>query len=203
LNELDDARNVSPEVDSSRTYSRRILGYVGQLIPRKGLRTLIRAVATLNSPDIELWIIGDGPQRGELERLAVEFGVQRRVRFWGFRTDRIELMRNFDIFVLPSELEGIPRCLMEGMALGVPVVATDIPGCRDLIEPGLTGELFNVGDHEELSRIVAALLADPDRSRKIAAEGRNHVRAHFSATAMSTRYADLYRRLVLGGVRPI
>ena len=194
LVEIDSTTSLAPLVARSKAAGHRIVGYVGQLIPRKRLGTLIRAVAQLPD-DVALFIVGDGPQRAELEHFAAEIGVDNRVTFLGFRDDRLALVRGFDVFVLPSELEGIPRCLMESMALGTPVVAAAISGCRSLIEPGVTGELFEVDDVDGLRSAIGRLLSDPERRQRIAANAREHVREKFSAAAMSERYADLYLRL--------
>jgi glycosyltransferase involved in cell wall biosynthesis len=194
LAEIDSTPSLAPLVARSKAAGHRVVGFVGQLIPRKRLGTLIRAVAQLPE-DIALFIVGDGPQRAELEHFTAQIGVANRVTFLGFRDDRLALMRGFDVFVLPSELEGIPRCLMESMALGTPVVATTIPGCRSLIEPGTTGELFEVGDVEGLRSAIDRLLSDQERRQRIAANAREYIRKEFSAAAMSERYADLYFRL--------
>ena len=75
-----------------------------------------------------------GEQKAELQALARELGIENQVHFLGFRTDRLSLLKGFDVFVLPSTLEGIPRCLMEAMTAGIPIIASDIPGCNDLIK---------------------------------------------------------------------
>jgi glycosyltransferase involved in cell wall biosynthesis len=90
---------------------------------------------------------------------------------------------------------------MESMALGIPVIAADIPGCRALIEPGMTGELFPVGDERALADSIAALLADAERRRTLAAAARRRVRTDFSAATMSRRYIELYQRLI--GLEPL
>jgi glycosyltransferase involved in cell wall biosynthesis len=195
LRELDAEAEPSPS-DAPQLSSRCTIGYVGQLIPRKGLSTLLRAISKLPAVGIDILIVGEGPQRAELEHLAIELGVANCVSFLGFREDRIAIMRTFDLFVLPSELEGIPRCLMESMALGIPVIATDIPGCRALIEPGTTGELFKVGDERGLAAVITRLVADAAKRRALAAAARERVRTEFSAATMSHRYVELYRRLV-------
>ena len=198
LSELDNVAESqsSEEILALKRSGDRIIGYVGQLIPRKGLRTLIRAVAEIDSP-VKLIIVGDGPERKGLERFARQCGIEERVEFAGFRSDRLSYMRGFDIFVLPSELEGVPRCLMECMALGVPVIASNIPGSRTLVQPGTTGTLFEAGDFSQLKDAITTLLHDTEKREDMAARGRQYVREHFSATAMFAQYLDLYRRLVL------
>jgi len=102
-------------------------------------------------------------------------GLEDRVTFLGFRSDAVAHLKTFDVFVLPSLMEGIPRCIMEAMACGVPVVVSDIPGNRDLIVPDETGLLFPPGDSRELAQRLRYLAAHPDRGRAMAlraAKGR-------------------------------
>ena len=176
-----------------------VFGYIGQLIPRKGVDTLIRAFRRLNLAHSELWIVGDGPERRNLEQLVQQLGKADAVRFFGFRDDRIKLLRRFDTFVLPSSLEGIPRCLMEAMGAGVPVIASNIHGCSDLIESGRTGLLFDKGDEEGLVQVMRLISADSSLRRSLGLAGRAFVRQHYSAQAMADAYGTLYSSLL---VRP-
>ncbi len=106
-----------------------MVGYIGRLIPAKGLVALLDAFALLDLPSKKLAIVGEGPQREELEAYAAAKGLRECVSFFGFRSDRLAFLKGFDVFVLPSRSEGIPRCLMEAMAASVAVLASDIPGC--------------------------------------------------------------------------
>jgi glycosyltransferase involved in cell wall biosynthesis len=171
------------------------IGYVGQLIPRKGVDVLIRAFSRLGMPNGELWIVGEGPERRSLERLALELGQSERVRFLGYRSDRIALLKTFDVFVLPSLLEGIPRCVLEAMATGVPVIASDIPGSRTVVEHRITGLLFPPGDVERLTERLQAVHRDERLRTSLAEKARSLVRSRFSAEAMACRYLELYRAL--------
>jgi glycosyltransferase involved in cell wall biosynthesis len=118
------------------------------------------------------------------------------VTFTGYREDRLQLLASLDVFVLPSESEGIPRCLLEAMAASVPVIASDIPGCRALVRHGETGELFAVGDVAGLAGALQRAAASPAQRLARAAAGRRHVREHYSAAAMAEQYLALYRRLL-------
>src|SRR5262245_21787583 len=136
LSEVDGAAEPSPELQEWKGQGSLVVGYIGQLIPRKGVDTLVRAFNQINLPNKRLCIVGEGPLRKELEHLAEQLGEKDSVSFFGFRDDRICLLKGFDVFVLPSKLEGIPRCLLEAMAANVPVIATDIPGCAALVRHG-------------------------------------------------------------------
>jgi glycosyltransferase involved in cell wall biosynthesis len=192
LSEIDSTTQASPDLQAWKSQGCVIVGYIGQLIPRKGLDILLRAFRELDVPGKRLCIVGEGPQRHELELLADRIGEKDRVHFFGFRDDRIALMKCFDAFVLPSRLEGIPRCLLEAMAARVPVVASDIPGCRALVEDKVTGMLFPVDDHIGLATKLRLLLKDDRLRDSIANAGYGLVRRDYSAETMAERYTELY-----------
>lgn len=191
--EVDSARAAPPEGGAAGMMT---IGYIGQLIPRKGLDVLLRALRALDRPTVRLWLIGDGPQRAELAELAGRLGISAQIGFLGYRNDRLSLLKACDIFVLPSRLEGIPRCILEAMSAGVPVVGSDIPGTRSLIRDGVTGLMFPVDDEAALTAALGRLLDDPNRCRAIAAAANQYVRAEFSAARMAGRYAELFADLV-------
>jgi glycosyltransferase involved in cell wall biosynthesis len=200
LSEIDAVSQGSPELGAWKSQGGVIIGYIGQLIPRKGLDTLLRAFSDLGIPRKRLCIVGEGPQRPELERLAGQIGVKDQVHFFGFREDRIALMKCFDVFVLPSRLEGIPRCVLEAMAARVPVVASDIPGCRVLVEDEVTGMLFPVDDHIGLATKLRLVLGNDGLRDSMANAGYALVRREYSAEKMAEKYAELYAELA-GGKR--
>ena len=174
---------------------RIVIGYIGQLITRKRIDTLIEAFHALDMPNKQLCLIGDGPQRHELERLAERLGETQNIAFLGFRGDRIDFLKGFDIFVLPSELEGIPRCLMEATGAGIAVIASDIPGCRDVVVAGETGLLIPPGDTTELCRQMSLLISDPTLRARLARAGAEHTRQRYSADALAGAYTQLYRSM--------
>ena len=196
LTELQTAAGPAAELMEWKQSGERIIGYVGQLIRRKGIDTLIRAFSELPFTNRRLCVVGDGPERAQLESLAVRLGEGERVRFLGYRADRIAFLRGFDAFVLPSALEGTPRCVLEAMAVGIPVIATDIPGCRTLIKAGATGLLFECGDVAGLSEALTRLFGDPQERETLAQAAKAYVNAQFSAEVMAARYADLYRGML-------
>jgi glycosyltransferase involved in cell wall biosynthesis len=133
-----------------------------------------------------------------LSQKATDLGIAHLVTFTGFRDDRLDFLRGFDALVLPSVLEGIPRCLMEGMAAGVPVIGTDIPGTRDLVEHGRTGWLFPVGDSAALAAALDGILKDRAATSAIVAGARESVSTRFSAAVMSARYQTLFKNVTAG-----
>ncbi len=196
--EIDRVSDLATEVAAWKSENRFVIGYVGQLIVRKGLTTLLEAFAKLDVANKQLALVGDGPQRHELEALARQLGIGDSVRFFGFRDDRLAIMKGFDLFVLPSRLEGIPRCLMEAMAAGVCVVASDIPGCADLIRDGETGLLFELDHVDALLRAIGRLRDERERER-LRSNARTFVLDEYSAAAMGRKYQQLYRQLLAPG----
>lgn len=194
IDEVDAATDTAEEAAGWRERGEFVIGYIGQLISRKGIDTLLQAFAALPDGTARLVLVGEGPQRGEFEALAAQLGVISRVEFLGYRKDRIGLLRGFNAFVLPSLLEGIPRCLMEAMAARVPIIASDIPGCRELVEDGVTGLLFPPGDVPALSSAMERL-RNGNVAPRLAASARTRVVKDFSAAAMARAYTGLYGEL--------
>lgn len=197
LTELAPYRKTLPVQDFSAA-SGLHLGYVGQLIPRKGLADLLQAFNLLwqRFPDSKLTLIGEGSQRSELEALAKTLPAASAISFLGFRGDRIVLLKDFDAFALTSSLEGIPRCLMEAMAVGVPVVAYDIPGVDQLITHESTGLLAPLGDWQQLANHLIRLAAEPALANKISLAARQLVDQRFSAARMANEYQQLFLELL-------
>jgi glycosyltransferase involved in cell wall biosynthesis len=198
LDEVGASSAVETSVQAARSAGEFVVGYIGQLIERKRVDTLIDAFASLRVDARRMFIVGDGDQRARLEARAAERGVGDRVHFTGFRDDRLELLRGFDALVLPSTLEGIPRCLMEAMAAGVAVVATDIAGTRDLVVDGQSGLLFPVGDSRSLAAALEAVQGDDGLRNRLVTAGSARVNEYFSARAMAMRYARLFETLRAG-----
>lgn len=175
-----------------------VFGYIGQLIPRKGLDVLIRALSLLDFADWRCCLLGDGEEEGELRQLVRDLQLDDKVHFLGFRKDRMAFLRGFDAFVLPSRLEGIPRCLMEAMAAGIPVVASDIPGCRDLVKHDATGLLFTCEDHDDLRMKLTELVSNSFLRSQLASNARGMVESRWSASMMASKYLQLYVDLLNG-----
>ncbi len=177
----------------------KIVGYIGQLIERKGLQNLIKAIKiVIEEINAKLLLIGTGPTKGELEKLAENEVLSGHVDFLGFRTDRLELLKCFDVFALPSHLEGIPRVVMEAMTAKIPVVASDIPGVRDLVSQGETGLLVPTDSPDQLAGAIIELLKDPVKTDKITLNAYEHVKTNYSAERMSGEYTELYEKLLTG-----
>lgn len=174
-----------------------LIGIVGRLWPQKRIKDLIWAADLLKTTR-DGWhalIIGDGPERWRLERFRDQNEIADRVHFLGERNDVPRLMPHFDVLWLGSEYEGQSNAVLEAMAAGVPVVATDIPGNRDLVVPGETGLLLPVGDRFEFARQTHWLLEDPAKRKQMGAAGRERILREFSIEQMVEKHAALYREL--------
>ena len=195
LAEIDAEDNIAMEIEAWKAEGYFVIGYIGQLIARKGLAVLLEAFAKLETPKKRLVFLGEGDQRQELEKIVTNLCIQNEVAFFGFRDDRLRFLKGFDVFVLPSRLEGIPRCLMEAMAARVPVIASNIPGCTDLIKHEQTGLLFELDNVESLvNRLIQYM--NLDLRKKLGQSGREFIVANYSASLMARQYQNLYRQIL-------
>ncbi|MEM1439257.1 MAG: TIGR03088 family PEP-CTERM/XrtA system glycosyltransferase [Pseudomonadota bacterium] len=176
------------------TAPRFVIGAVGRLDPIKRFDALVTSFARRfeNRHDAQLVIVGDGQERDTLTRLAQRLGVADSVWITGDRSDVADLMRAMDVFVLPSRNEGVSNTLLEAMASGLPVVATDVGGNRELVEPGVTGELVPCGDDEALGDAISAYLNDTSLRARHGAAARDSVLKRFSLDRMMRDYDALY-----------
>jgi glycosyltransferase involved in cell wall biosynthesis len=173
------------------------IGAIGRLWPQKRYKDLIWSAELLRAAaqDTHLLIFGDGPQRDRLEQYANQVGVSQRVHFLGTREDVAAWLSHFDCFWLGSGYEGQSNALMEAMLAGVPCVATDIPGNRDLVIPEQTGYLVPVGDSAAFARQTMVLRQDRDLARSMGQRARARMLEEFTVDKMVERYAELYRRV--------
>lgn len=143
--------------------SRVLIGCVARLVPVKGVATLMRALPEIAKqiPEAFVVLVGDGPQREDLQREAFRLGVQNRLAFLGLRNDVPDLLPLFDLVVMPSLNEGMGKVAVEAMAAGRPIVASRIVGINDVIEDGRTGLLVPPGDAQALAYAVVAVLRNP------------------------------------------
>ncbi|MCS7477271.1 glycosyltransferase family 4 protein [Umezawaea endophytica] len=173
----------------------RKLVFVGLLVARKGVLDLLAALAMpgVMPVDGRLTVVGDGPQRGEAERLVEEGVLRGKVEFLGFRADVPELLLAGDALVLPSSMEQQPLVVAEAMSAGKPVVATDTGGVADMV--GASGYLAQPGDVAGLADRLRALFGDPDPAG-IGRELASRAQARFTPEACARRHLELYEGLV-------
>ncbi|MGH1489343.1 MAG: glycosyltransferase [Acidimicrobiales bacterium] len=174
----------------------KMLMFVGRVVEQKGLGILFDSLERLASeaPDLQLTVVGDGPDRKKLEQRAKDRGLGDRVHFVGSKSQAevAELLRTADIFVLPSYAEGVPVVVMEALGTGLPVVASFVGGMAELVDDGATGFLVRPGDPVQLADRIGKLVADPALRTKLGTAGRDKVVAEFDATAEANRLGSLF-----------
>jgi glycosyltransferase involved in cell wall biosynthesis len=166
--------------------------------PSKNHTTFLRVATRLASkfPSLEFVLVGDGPLRAGLQRMTETLGLSGRVLFLGDRRDIPAVLAAMDISVLPSSSESLSNVVLESMAAGVPVVATDVGGNPELIQTGVTGSLVPVGDEEGLSTAIEQLLTQPELRNKIGRQARESARANYSVEKVRDQYQQLYLSLL-------
>ncbi|MFQ5658141.1 MAG: GT4 family glycosyltransferase PelF [Candidatus Methylomirabilales bacterium] len=175
-----------------------LVGIVGRLVPIKGHGTFLRAARLVAAalPSAFFLVVGDGELRPHLEADVSSLGLQDRVRFLGWCRDLPRIYADLDCLALTSQNEGVPVCLLEAMAAGVPVVATSVGGVPDLVMPGTTGFLIPPEDPQELSEAILNILRDSTRARQMSAAARRHVYPRYDAGSLLTATEKLYEELV-------
>lgn len=177
-----------------------VIGMVGRLTYEKGYRELFLAAKEIVSKHQGAFFLVVGPsdnvEEREFRTLVEDLGISERVRFLGLRLDMPEMYGIMDIFVLPSHREGFPRSLIEASAMGLPVIATDIRGCREVVDDGKTGILIPSRDHRALARAVLDLLRHPDLAEKMGQAGRRRAESEFDERLIVKRQLEAYRKLV-------
>ncbi len=167
---------------------------VGRLSHEKGFDILIQAMANLieAGANVGLAIAGGGTQREALERLIASTGHADRIRLLGFVGDPRTLYRAADLYTLSSRREGLPNVVLEAMAMGVPVVATEIAGMRKLIQHNVNGSLIPPHDLNALQAAIDELLSDGDARQRLSAAGRSTVEERFSFKQRMRKVAAIY-----------
>ena len=183
-----------------------IVGFVGRLVAEKGILDLLDAlsVASETIPNLVLLVAGDSTTAGDRDRdtqMRVQTYVNRenlrfRTVFTGFIDDIERMMQALDVFVLPSYREGMPRSIIEAMASGKPVVATDIRGCREEVVQGETGLLVPVADVGALAQALVHVLSQPRMARDMGVRGRQRAQAAFDEQDVLARQVEAYRLLI-------
>ncbi len=174
-----------------------MVGTVTRLSAQKAPLDFVRAAATVaqSRPDVWFVMVGDGDLRPQVEALASMLGIRDRLVLTGLRRDVPELMAAFDIFVLSSLWEGLPRVLPQAMATGLPIVATAADGTAEAVEQGVNGILTPPGEPKMLAGMVLQLLQNPALAQQMGAAGLARVAA-FSDTRMVAQIDALYRELL-------
>ena len=175
-----------------------VVGWVGRMTGVKATGAVLEIVrvARERGVDAVLCMVGDGPDREGLERLAHELGIARHCYFVGYQSDVAGYYRLFDAFLLPSVNEGTPVSAIESLASGTPVVANRVGGVPDVVRDGVDGFLVEPGDAEEAAERLATLAADPALRARLGESGRARVLARYSVSRLVDDVDRLYRSLL-------
>lgn len=170
--------------------------YVGRLGQEKGVDVLIEAFARVLAlvPAAVLYCAGDGPARPALEALARDLGLSDAVQFLGQRDDVERLLAGCDVFALPSWSEGLSNALLEALAVGAPIVATDVPGNSEVVRHGREALLAPPGDREGFAAALTRILSDPALARALASGARERA-DDYDLAQVAARYEVLFERL--------
>ncbi|MBB6030465.1 glycosyltransferase [Oceanithermus desulfurans] len=183
---------------ASKRGERLVLIHVGRFAPQKNHDLLIQgfALALARHPYLELWLVGDGHLRPHIQSLVQELSLQKHVRFLGLRKDIPELMKQADVFLLPSDWEGVPLVVLEAMAAGKPVVATSVGGVPELVKDEKTGILISPGDPETLAGAILRLARDSDLRRRMGEAAHKWALERFDVQKTAQAYGELYLKLL-------
>lgn len=183
-------------VDRDKT----ILINVARFAEQKNHALLIRAFskAVQSCPNLELWLVGDGELRRDIEELVKQLGLEEKVKFLGVRSDVPELLSQADIFVLSSDYEGFGLVVAEAMASGLPVIATAVAGVTEVLEGGKAGILVPPKDADALAKAIVELVKDEKRRLELSSYGKKRVSQNFDIRITVREYERLYYALLEG-----
>lgn len=175
-----------------------VIGTVGRMEEQKGHDALLDAFSLLRTMpgvpagSLRLLIVGDGRLRSATEAKAIRLGLSDACRFPGSIIQLADVYRAIDLFVMPSLWEGLSLAMLEAMAAGLPMVATDVGGARDVLGDNRHGLLVPPGDVAALAQSMAKLVIDPQQRRELADLGSRHVRDNYSVAYLSRQLGELY-----------
>ncbi len=184
-----------------------VLGTVGRLEEQKGHIHLLQAMSILRDTGLgkrlRLFIIGDGRRRGELEAAASDLAIAGQVSFLGTQTRTADFLRAFDLFVMPSLWEGLSLAMLEAMAAGLPILATDVGGASEVLGNNQFGIRVPPGNADAIARQIAELAGNPLRLSRLAEAARERAESNYSTTTLAHRLEALYAEVIAesGGKR--
>jgi L-malate glycosyltransferase len=174
---------------------------VGRLVGLKGIDVLIDGFAEVNHEKAKLLIVGDGPQRADLQKYIQEKGLAASVSLLGHREDVPALLKISNCFVLASHTEGLSCSIIEAMATGLPIIATDVGGNRELVREGENGYLVPRGDSRALAGRMLELLRDGGKRKNFGESSLRLATERFSRPIMVQRYINEYEQMLSGRKR--
>ena len=189
-------RDVEPSLLACAERSPVRLCSIARFSSPKDHRTLLAALARLETEPWELDLVGDGPLLSERRRQAEMLGLAARVQFHGYLTDPAPVLSRAQIFVLSSRSEAFPRSVLEAMRAGLPVVASDVGGVGEAVTNGVNGLLVRGRNPAALAAALAGLFANPSLRQRMGGLGRAAYESRFRLDRMVDRTADIYARVL-------
>lgn len=188
----------SPELENTKGEKDVVLLHVGRFAPQKNHLLLIEtfALAVKEYPRMQLWLVGDGPLRSEMEMHVKEKNLDKIVVFIGVVPNERDFLADCDLFVLSSDWEGVPLTVLEAMAASKPVIATAVGGVPELVENGVTGILVPPRDPEALAQVIIRLAKDPDLRQRMGEAAQKRALDRFDISQTAKEYEALYLRLL-------
>jgi glycosyltransferase involved in cell wall biosynthesis len=179
----------------------KVVGFVGRLVREKGILELFEAVRELRSAYPSLRLLVVGPVDADMPdavgpRSADACGIGDVTVFAGYRQNMPELYSLMNVLVLPSHREGLPRAPMEASAMGIPTIASNIRGCREVVQDDENGYLVPVRDSKALAHTIDRVLSTPELATRLGRRAREMARAHFDEQLVFARVSDAYRALL-------
>jgi glycosyltransferase involved in cell wall biosynthesis len=191
--------NAQPSLKCSQDNNGELLiGTAGRLVELKGLTYFLQAAQMIlrEFPNVRFVIVGEGPERARLEQLARDSGIADRLLFTGSRPDMADVYVSLDIFVLASIDEGMPMVILEALASGRAVVATNVGAVSKLVESGKTGVLVPPRDATRLAAAIRDMIKSPVLREQMGRNGQSRVREEFSSEVMTRKYLEVYREVL-------
>jgi glycosyltransferase involved in cell wall biosynthesis len=177
--------------------NQKLIVWAGRMDPVKELPVLIETVERLRADfDVRAVLLGDGPCRAAVENLIRSHHLSNVIATPGWSDDVIGWLKSADLLLFPSMTEGSPNVVLEAMACGCPVVASDIPACRELMDDNVSGRLIHHESPGNFARAVSELLTDSAKSKALAHQASNVVEQRHEIHHIARQWADLYRRLL-------
>lgn len=184
--------------DNLKVVDNIVLTFTAHLRPEKGHQYLLEAISKIKSqyPNIILLLIGEGVLRNELQEKTRQLNIEENVRFLGYRADIPDLLSATDIYVHSSVNEGFGIAIIEAMAVGLPVVATNVGGIPEIVINGVNGILVSPENPQALADAIKDLIDNPDKRKRLAEKARQHVEVTFTNNIMAKEYIGIYSKLV-------
>lgn len=190
--EIDMKKNIRQELGIENDAP--LIGCVGRLISQKGHKYIIEAARKVieNFPKVRFLIVGKGPLEKMLKRMSRDLKISSSIIFTGFREDVYSIIDKLDLLILPSLWEGFGLVLLEAMALGKPIVATNVGGIPEVVKDGEAGILIPPKDSDALANAIIKLLKDKQLAKRMGEAGRKRVEEYFQANRMAEEIKEIY-----------